>query len=114
MNFEDAQFAVLPYLRKLEDMQSADEIAHFMMAEGVKAVRKSPASCAIAEYVRRESNVGVLAFSNAISVMSSQLESSPHGGQDLMCMFREVMLPSRAMNEFMLRFDKGEYPDLEQ
>jgi hypothetical protein len=114
MNFEDLQLAVGPYLRKLEGMQSADEIERFMMAEGVKAYKRSASSCAVAAYVRRESNVGVMAFYKAISAWTSELESSPGDAQRITLRCREVMTPTPAMKDFMLRFDKGEYPDLER
>lgn len=89
--------ALEPYVNKVSALDSAQEIRKFFVDEGIKACRNDGLSCAIAAYVRRGSGREVVVT---------------YGGIRDLRMDKMFAL-TEAMDDFMIHFDGGFYPELE-
>lgn len=106
MDFEDIKLAVTPYLEKLAGFETAEQIRSFMVNEEVKAIRRRSDSCAVAEYVRRESGQKVSVRGGAVHTPCRLLSVTTHEDGE------EIKRNTPAMREFILNFDNGDYPEL--
>lgn len=120
------RLAIEPYAGKLAGFTTAQEIREFLAGEGIKATPKSGRSCAIAEYVRRESGVDDVRVTGG--GISAAIGTSPlalfYGdgfgsryrsniGDKYVTNYECVARNTEAMLEFIVAFDQGEYPELE-
>lgn len=96
---DDIRSAVEPYLRKLADLQTADEIRDFLVTEGVQAVPGNATKCAIAEYLFQASGQVVGVTRKSTVVLADKWA-------------RGIGKHTEAMSEFVIRFDHYQYPEL--
>lgn len=85
---------------KLEALGSSRQIADFLQEQGTRAVRNQPQRCAVAQYVNRAtggcSSVGAI---GAFLWLNGVLPE-------------EVQYPGGPLNDFVIDFDCGKYPEL--
>lgn len=105
MNLEEAKFTAGPYVEKIAMFQTAQEIRGFLASEGIQARMGCPHSCAIAEYVHKASGVEV-SVGKAVFVGHVPVYENVVDGDDL------ILRNSGAMEDFILNFDTGLYPEL--
>lgn len=98
-----------PYAEKIGALETAGQIRDFLVAEGVKGVRREANACAIAQYVTVSTGQRVAVDGNGISAY--------HEEGALSCPWapaREVLQHLTApMCDFITNFDRGDYPELE-
>lgn len=101
----DTRAALEPYFNKVAAFETADEIRDFLVTEGVKAHRQMSNSCALAQYMSRsELNVHVFGDNTTAMVIGCDAWGNPGW-------VRQVN--TTAMEQFVYRFDNGQYPELE-
>lgn len=91
-------------LDKLDNLGNADVIAEFFLTEGVRGVRKNSVKCPIAKWLAVETG-------GKYSVGSASVCPVHTADTDLTLANWGHHLPPAAQ-EFVLRFDKGEFDDL--
>lgn len=101
----DTRAALEPYFNKVAAFETADEIRDFLVIEGVKAHRETSTSCALALYMRR-SELTVHVFGDTTNVMVIGCDA--WGNPDWV-----KQENTTAMEQFVHRFDNGQYPELE-
>lgn len=95
---------------KLEQFETADEIACFLVQEQVKALPSNGVQCALAKWVKQvtESELAVHVASSH-SVVYREDAVGPVRKEKAILWKREHTQP---MQEFIAKFDQGAYPDL--
>lgn len=92
---------------KLASLESADVIASFFVGQGIKAYRCEPHACAISVWMNEQT--GLMVRTNNYRTRAVENESLMFvtiPGTD-----KDLTVP---MTDFVVRFDNGEYPELEQ
>lgn len=120
MNLIDIRSSVEPYLAKLAACTTSDEIKDFLVAEGVQGIQSRLLSCPIARYVSSGSEQCVVVTEEALFVTNEsgieqieQLTSAQEGAiASLAIPGLEPFRHTAAMEEFILKFDCGYYPEL--
>lgn len=111
---EDVRMAVLPYLNKLADFDTAEAIREFLVGENIQS-STGATRCAIAEYVRRGSGEEVSV--HRTTTLRRRPSSEPVSLSDWWFMepqYDRIADHSAAMKEFVENFDNHLYPELRQ
>lgn len=95
--------------RILADMgDSPESIAAFLEGQGIKAIRKSSTTCAVAQYMNRTL---VINQGDMLSVDGRIVRIYRNTESGLLIVADAVA--TQAIRNFIHNFDKGEYPQLE-
>lgn len=94
----EIRMTVLPYLSKLADFGTAEEIREFLVSEEIVATLTA-STCPIAEYVRHNSGQTLTVYKRGAATIH----------QDNMY---HLFDNSEAMGEFIVKFDLRLYPEL--
>lgn len=99
LNDPDLMLAIAPYVNKLAEMKSPEEIRDFLVSEGVKARLASGHQCAVAAYIRAATGKTVSVSYGAVNCYEDD---------------RRMWLPlnSTVLSDFIWDFDGGKYPEL--
>lgn len=101
---------------KLEQFETADEIARFLQDQEIKAAPKLAATCAIAVWVKKATETELVihvATSKTVIYHSNAKKMRTEGKsiEDTIIWQRDH---TEAMQDFISRFDAGDYPNLLQ
>jgi hypothetical protein len=108
VDFLDLKLAVEPYLNKLADMKTPEDIRDFLVGEGILAQRGHARACAIAAYVFRETGQ-MVAVGNIATCPPGKGDTSFAGK---MIEGNFLGWHTKAMAQFVVNFDAGDYPEL--
>lgn len=128
MTPDDIRMMVTPYLEKLAGLETSQQIADFLIHESIKARRNEPTSCAIAEYVWRNTGQEVTVDGDDVSCEHPQGETSKVRYESTLksqnALISTVVTIAEeykvisfrrhtdAMIDFIENFDEGMYPEL--
>lgn len=84
---------------KLSRFGSADEIAEFLKEQGIVAYRNRVYLCALSEFLSKETCL-------VVRTDGATIRAEAYG-----ISVREEIL-TKAMKDFVVRFDKGDYPEI--
>jgi len=96
--------AVQEKLAKLATLDTADAIALELEAQGIKAMRTSPFSCAIAKYLKQDPEVQPVGL---VGVSLGGVSLSSNDSR-----LTEIIQNPRVVADFIKAFDEGQYPEL--
>lgn len=103
-------------MRELEDVMgklsemSADDIAAHFEEYGIKAVPRSPEWCAVAQYVKQETESGWVSVGNETSIIPSDVDLGAEHSYKQM----KTLPNPESVQKFIQQFDEHEYPSLEK
>ena len=103
-------------MRELEDVMgklsemSADDIAAHFEEYGIRAVPRSPEWCAVAQYVKQETESGWVSVGHETSIIPPDEDLGAAHSYEQM---RSIRNPE-SVQKFITRFDEHKYPGLEK
>lgn len=96
-------------LGKLSEMCADDIAAHFE-EYGIKGRPRCPGLCAVAEYVKQETDAGWVSVGMSTSIIPPDVDL---GDVDA-CKHLDSINNPESVQEFIMRFDEHLYPGLEK
>jgi hypothetical protein len=87
-------------MEKLHSFETADDLAGFFEGYGIKAVPKAASHCAISKFITEETGLYGVTTSTSVRLFEK--------GKEII----DPICHTRAMVEFVLKFDVGYYPNL--
>jgi hypothetical protein len=105
MEIDAIRADVTPYVEKLKNFHTADEVRDFLLAEEIMARQCQATGCALAEYLKGSGHV--------VGVSQNHIYAFVDG-----CAGKPVPLwpvigdNTAAMSQFVYNFDDGYYPEL--
>lgn len=115
MDLKDVQITVEPYVGKLTGLATSNDIAEFMVEQGVRALPGNAMSCAIAVYISNETGLKVRVDRNAIAVLHPDGDQRMgYSNKGVWCEenYVNVGCHTEAMKSFLWKFDHYYYADL--
>jgi hypothetical protein len=92
---------------KLSSLETADEIAQFLVSQGVKARRSDPSSCAVSEWMKGQTGLSIRTNFGSIRAVKEDIDRIPFTIEGT------EHSHNLALSDFIFKFDRGDYPELE-
>jgi hypothetical protein len=113
LTLEDAKLAVEPYLRKLSECSTPDEIRDILVGEKIKAVQGRVNKCAVSKYVTQKTDVLVCVHSRGAYMPEFGIVRTPgKSGGTVVNYAGELPGHNEVLRRFIRKFDDGDYPEL--
>ena len=100
---------------KLASLESADDIANLMRDYNIKATPGDSMACAITEWMHGQTGLDIMTGAyvvKAIKFVNIKSPSGLNGFVSYEAVQDTVRSTTAAMQNFIDKFDKGDYPDL--
>ena len=100
---------------KLASLESADDIANLMRGYNIKAIPMDSMACAITEWMHGQTGLDIMTGAYVVKAIKYVRRTSPINDEGIMtyeAVQDTVRSTTAAMQLFIQKFDKGDYPDL--